>query len=117
MQIDPSTNSITKSFSFAQGEHPLKLASNSNKTNLYYLNGSSAYTGTVCVMDLNAIALPSTPLINREFYGLGINPGNENIYGGVGSFSNNSWALHYNSNGTLIDSLAVGIGPNGFVFN
>ena len=97
--------------------HPLKLTTNSDMTKLYFLRGSSAYTGTVCRMDINATSLPSNAIVNREFYGLGVNPLNENIYGGIGNFSTNSWMLYYKSDGTLIDSMQVGIGPNGFVFN
>ncbi len=117
MKIDPTTNTIISTFNFAQGEHPLKITSNKDKTKIYFLNGSSAYTGTVMMMDIAANALPSSPIVNREFYGLGINPSNENICGGIGSFSTNSWMLRYTQTGTLIDSSQVGIGPNGFLFN
>ena len=117
IKMDTATNMVLNTFYFGQGEHPLKITINQNKTKLYFLRGSSAYTGTVCVMDLNATSLPATPLINREFYGLGVNPENENIVGGIGSFSTDSWVLRYNSSGVLSDSLKVGIGPNGFAFN
>ena len=66
---------------------------------------------------MNAMALPASAIVDREYYGLGINPFNENIYGGIGNFSTNSWVLQYKNDGTLIDSMQVGIGPNGFVFN
>lgn len=117
MEINPANDSILKTFYFAQGIHPLKLTTNAAKTKLYFLNGESGYTGNVMVMQTNAALLPSIAIVNREFYGLGVNPANENIYGGIGSFSTNSWMLRYNSTGTLLDSSGVGIGPNGFVFN
>ena len=117
VKINPVSNTIVQSYDFAQGKHPLKLTTNFSKTTLYYLHGSSAYTGDVRRMSVNASVLPSTAIVNREFYGLGIHPGNENIHGSIGSFSANSHALRYSINGTLIDSMQVGIGPNGFVFN
>ncbi len=117
IKVDPATNAIIATFNFSQYEHPLKLAINDSKSKVYFLRGSSAYTGNVCSMEINAATLPGAALINREFYGLGINPSNENIYGSIGSFSANSYVLQYKNNGALVDSTQVGIGPNGFVFN
>lgn len=117
LKIDPSTDAIIHTFNFLQGEHPLKLTTNANKDKLYFLRGSSAYTGNICMMDINAVALPAGAIINREFYGLGIHPKNENMYGAIGSFSADSWVLRYNNTTQLLDSIRVGIGPNGFVFN
>ncbi len=117
IKVDPATNAIILSFNFSQYEHPLKLAINDSKTKLYFLRGSSAYTGNVCSMEITTTTLPGAALINREFYGFGINPSNENIYGSIGSFSANSYVLQYKNNGALVDSTQVGIGPNGFVFN
>ncbi len=117
IKIDPATDAIVTEFSFQQFEHPLKITSNCFKNKLYYLNGMDNYTGKVYIMDASATNLPSSPVVSREFYGLGIQPGNENIYGGVGNFSSNSFVVRYNSSGTLIDSIAAGIGPNGIVFN
>ncbi len=117
LQIDPSNGNVLKQFLFLQGDHPVKMAMNSSKNNIYFLGGNSTYTGTVFRMNILETSLPSVALINREFYGIGIDPSNENIYCGIGNFSLNSYILHFNSNGTILDSAKVGLGPNGFVFN
>lgn len=116
LQIDPLSFTILKSFDFAQSEHPIKLQLDASGQTLYYLNGNSGYTGSVTKMQISANQLPTSPLINRQFYGLGIRTDNDDIYCGVPSFSTNSHIHHYKNDGTLIDSTAVGIGPNAFVF-
>lgn len=117
LQIDPNTLAIMNVLDFAQGEHPIKLTVSPDGQKLYYLFGESAYTGTVMQMWITDNFLPSIPLINRSFYGLGVKPKNGDIYGGIPSFSTKSYVLHYKSDGTFIDSVQVGIGPNGFAFN
>lgn len=117
VQIDQINFTVLKSFSFAQGEHPVKMQIDGSGHYLYYLLGSSNYTGVVCRMNIGDNSLPPAPLINREFYGLGIHPGTDQIYGGVPSFSLDSYVLRYTNTGSLVDSVNVGIGPNGFAFN
>jgi YVTN family beta-propeller protein len=116
MQIDPLTYTILKVFNFAQGDHPIKLTKDVSGQTLYWLHGSGGYTGSLRKLNINDTQLPTTNFINRDFYGLGIRTDNNDIYCGVPSFSQNSYMHHYTASGTLIDSLAVGIGPNGFVF-
>lgn len=116
-RLDPNSLAIDQNFNFNYDQHPVKLNTNATANTLYYLNGSSAYTGTVYKMDVNSLVLPAMPYINREFYALGIHPDDESIYGGKSSFSATTHILHYNNAGTLIDSSGVGVGPNGFVFN
>jgi DNA-binding beta-propeller fold protein YncE len=62
--------------------------------------------------------LKSTPLINRSFYGLGIDPKEGIIYGAdAGGFTSNGKVVRFNpSTGLAIDSITVGIGPNSFIF-
>ncbi len=117
IQIDPTTYSIIKQLNFASDQHPLKMNTNSAKDKLYYLQGNSSTTGKVFRMYLSNPVLPTTALVNREFYGLGIDPLKENIYGGIGNFTVNTYILKYQSNGTFVDSLKVGVAPNGFAFN
>lgn len=117
IRIDPSNLSFITTIQFNYDEHPLKLNTNADASTLYFLKGNSAYTGTVYKMDVNSSVVPATPFINREFYGLGVHPNDESIYGGKASFSSNTHMLHFNNTGVLIDSSNVGIGPNSFVFN
>ena len=99
MQIDPTTYSILKQLNFAMDQHPVKLAINSTKDKLCYLQGNSSYTGKVFRFTLSSASLPTIPLINREFYGLGVDPTTDNIYGGIGNYTINTYILKYQKNG------------------
>ncbi|WP_025762777.1 YncE family protein [Dyadobacter tibetensis] len=59
----------------------------------------------------------SKPLINRAFTGLGIDPQQGLIYGGITpSYAQGGYAIRYRADGSLVDSVKVGIAPSGFVF-
>ncbi|MBK7887370.1 MAG: hypothetical protein IPJ86_08710 [Bacteroidetes bacterium] len=116
LKIDPSSLNIELAISFVFDQHPLKLTMNSGKDTLYYLKGSSTYTGQVFKMGINDIYDPVIPFIEREMYALGIHPGGT-IYTGKASFSSNSQMYRFANDGTLLDSAEVGIGPNSFVFH
>ena len=90
---------------------PGRLTINGSQDRLYY-----TYLGGVYTLDINDASLPTTPLIRRSFYGLGIDPQDNTIYGGIGSFTAADKVIRYRSTGAPIDSFTVGIGPNGFVF-
>jgi len=117
IQLDPSTYSIIRRLDFTSDLHPLKMSINGDKNKLYYLRGNSSYSGKVFRMNISNAYLPSLPLIDREFYGLGVDPTNEKVFGGIGNFSLNTYMIKYLSNGSLVDSFKVGIAPNSFVFN
>ncbi|MFD2787724.1 YncE family protein [Hymenobacter rubripertinctus] len=90
---------------------PGRLTINGSRSQLYY-----TYKGAVYTLAVTDAALPATPLIKRRFYGLGIDPQDNTIYGGIGSFTAADKVIRYRSTGAPIDSFTVGIGPNGFVF-
>lgn len=75
----------------------------------------SLSTGTY-QLPLTATTLPATPVIRRNFYGLGVDKDNV-IYGATPRGSANGYVARYTSTGTKIDSFQVGKYPNGFVFN
>jgi YVTN family beta-propeller protein len=117
IQIDPSTNVILKRFDFTSSQHPTKLAINGSKDKLYYLNGSSGYTGKIFNFGITSTYLHNLALVDREFYGLGVDPQNGYVYGGIGNFSLSTYIIKYLSNGTFMDSSKVGVAPSSFVFN
>lgn len=82
------------------------------------VDGSKIYvslgTGTY-VLEPTAIALPATPLIRRNFYGLGIDPQDNTIYAGTG-FTGRDKVIRYTMTGAPIDSFNAVVGPNGFLF-
>ena len=115
VQIDPAVDTILKTVNFPQAVHPVKMTIKKESSDIYFLSGADGYTGKVCKLD--TMFLTNSTVINGAFYGVGVNPDNGNFYCGRPGFSANSYVLRFTTAGSLIDSLLVGIGPNGFVFN
>lgn len=91
---------------------PGNLVINSDGSTLYF-----TYAGGVYEMSINDTAFPTTPLIEKNFYGLGVDPLTGEILGGeVPNYNDNGTFYRYTSSGELIDSYMVGIAPNGFAF-
>ncbi|UOQ65704.1 YncE family protein [Hymenobacter volaticus] len=91
---------------------PGRLTTNGPKDKLYYTFQSGVYT-----LGINDAKLPTTPIIKRSLYGLGIDPQDNTIYGGVSnSFSGAGQVVRYQSTGARIDSFNVSVGPNSFLF-
>ncbi|WP_051359879.1 YncE family protein [Adhaeribacter aquaticus] len=112
-RINTSTNAVEATLPFAtKTGSPNSLTSNKEKNKFYYKAAGKVYQ-----LDITATSLPTTAFINRNFYGLGVDPNTNIIYGALaGSFTADSKAIRYNTNGTAIDSFATAIGPNGFIF-
>ncbi|ALD20010.1 YncE family protein [Hymenobacter sp. DG25A] len=90
---------------------PQKLLIDFSGTTLYFSNGSAVFR-----MNTTDAALPTTPIIRRRFYGLGLDPRDNTVYGALENFSGPTKFIRYQSTGTPIDSFAVGVGANSFVF-
>ena len=81
-------------------------------TQLYY-----TYSGGVYTMSTSATALPTSPLLSVDYYGLAVDPVNGNIIGCKAPNFNAAGTIDiYNSTGTLQNTYTVGIGPNGCTF-
>lgn len=75
------------------------------------------YNDAVYMIPTNATAIPGTPFINKTFYGLAVDPFNDNIIGTEAlNFSSPGNIYIYNSDGALQESILVGIAPNGVGF-
>lgn len=113
VRIDTATNAVDLSLTFASTfSQPSNLVINSSKTTLYY-----SYSGGVYSHSNTASILSGASIINRSFYGLGIDPTNDYIYGSDAvDFSSNGKVIRYNASATLVDSFAVGVIPGGFYF-
>jgi YVTN family beta-propeller protein len=112
VSFNPATPTIQTSFNFsAPGASDLTI--NGTKDKLYYMFNNGIYD-----LPITNTMLKSTPLINRSFYGLGIDPKEGIIYGAdAGGFTSNGKVVRFNpSTGLAIDSITVGIGPNSFIF-
>ncbi|NNF01876.1 MAG: hypothetical protein HKN22_04260, partial [Bacteroidia bacterium] len=117
-RIDPMSGMIEQSFAMNSADHPRNLKINAAGDVLYFLHGNSDYTGELRSMAVTASVLPSSSILNRQCYGLGVDAKTGIIYCGIApSFSVNGTVLRINgSTGIVIDSLVAGIGPNGFAF-
>ncbi|WP_400193438.1 DUF5074 domain-containing protein [Hymenobacter sp. B81] len=110
-RFNPAQPSLTETiiplpFTYGNGN----LIGKGNK--MYASLGSQVYA-----LDLNATTLPARPLIARDFYGLGIDPKEDVIYGGdAGNFTSDGRVVRYSLTGTALDSFNVAIAPNSFVF-
>jgi YVTN family beta-propeller protein len=79
---------------------------------LYY-----SYEGAVYSIATTATTLPASPFIDKEFYGLAVDPFNDDIIGmETLNFSSPGKIYIYNSTGTLQKSIEVGIAPNSIGF-
>jgi len=116
-KINPFDYHVDQQFTMGQSEHPIKLQIDNSGSYLYYLLGDDGYTGKVIRMATFPGQINSTPYINKSFYGLGIDKTSGNIYGAyVPGFSQNGSIFRFTATGATIDSMAVGVAPNGFVF-
>ena len=107
-------NTIEETYAFALGNHPQDLVIDDAGTTLYYSDGS--WSKAVYAFDVNDTELPTTALIDKSFYGLGVHGGY--VYGtDAVDFTQSGWSYKYTADGTIIDSVQVGIIPGGYCFN
>ena len=107
-------NTIEATYAFAVGNHPEDLVINDAGTTLYYSDGS--WSKAVYAFDITDTELSTTALINKSFYGLGVHGGY--VYGtDAVDFTQSGWSYKYTTEGTIIDSVQVGIIPGGYCFN
>jgi len=117
VRINPTTNTVEQTFSMNAADHTIKLAIDGSGTNLYYLKGTDGYNGKIHKMNVNDNALPTIPMVNKDFYGLGIGPKTGDLYGAFApDFSQAGTMFRYTSSGDTISNKTAGVGPNGFVF-
>jgi hypothetical protein len=117
LRIDPELKIVEKTFVFNKGiDSPSRLCINPSGDTLYYLNNG------VYKMPVSAASLPSQPLIPSEghlFYGLGVNPGNGNLFvSDAVDYVQNGWVYQFNQfNGNLIKAFSAGRIPGSFCFS
>ncbi|WP_242926647.1 YncE family protein [Pontibacter vulgaris] len=112
-KINTGSNTVEATLPFSsKTAFASKLATNGAKNKLYF-----EYDNKVYQQDINATTLSTTPVINRSFSSLGIDPVNNYIYAGVApGYTSNGWVVRFNPTGAALDSFRVGIAPNGFIF-
>ena len=92
---------------------PEEMTINKARNILFYTFGGKVYR-----QDVNSNTLNPTPVINRSFYGLGIDPADDVLYAAdAGDYNSNGKVIRYNSStGAPLDSVQVGIIPSEFTF-
>jgi YVTN family beta-propeller protein len=91
---------------------PPKMALSSNGSKLFYLRPDGVYA-----LSTGEPVLASTPLIAGSFYGIEVNPDDDNIYLFESSFTGNGSLKIYDPTGNPVAQGTVGVAPNGAVFN
>jgi YVTN family beta-propeller protein len=112
--INLPSNTVELTFPFADvNESPDEMTINKARNALFY-----TYAGKVYRQDVSATSLNTTPVINRSFYELGIDPADDVLYAAdAGDYASNGKVIRYNAaTGSPIDSMQVGIIPGGFAF-
>ncbi len=114
-QLDLAANRVLKSFSIGESAKSLNISGAGDQ--LYYLSAPFSVDAEVRSLPITATADADEPLITGpNLYGLGVEPETSIIYlGNHNGFQGNGTVIRYNQ-GTMLDSFAAGIAPNGFVF-
>jgi YVTN family beta-propeller protein len=115
IRFNPQTRAIEATFTFPiLGDSPGNLSINKTGDVLYYINSN------VYQMTINDASLPLSALISNAgntFYGLGIDPINEDVYiSDAIDYVQNGLVFRYSSTGGLIHQFNVGIIPGNFLF-
>ncbi|NOQ27128.1 MAG: hypothetical protein GQ564_17345 [Bacteroidales bacterium] len=111
IRIDPTTNEVAESIIIAETIHPTCLEISKNGNNLFY-GGGYGVQG-IFKMSIDDDSAPTTPLLNKNFYGFNINPETGNIFAmEAPSFTANGTLWRYKTDGTELGSYEAGIGPN-----
>lgn len=120
VRINPENNSIAATISVEGSNSNGKFTINESMNSLYFI-GAEPFPSSVT----NILSLPldassptyETLISGNSFYGIGSDPlSNELFVGNSNSFQGEGTLLRYDAQGMLLDSYAVGVGPNGFVF-
>ncbi|HEX9980672.1 MAG TPA: DUF5074 domain-containing protein [Flavobacterium sp.] len=117
IKINPANNTIAGEISFAD---TMGNASNLDieGNNAYFSVGSKVYK---TLLDTDAVA--DVPLFDTGSaspyigYGFGVNDGRIFISEAAADFTSDGNIFIYSTNGTFIDEIPSGLGPNGFYFN
>lgn len=110
--IDTESFSITKVFTFNEGDSPSEIQINGSGSTLYWINED------VWRMNIDANSLPHIPFIpynDTKYYGLTVNPYNEEVYvADAIDYFQQGMIYRFSKDGDLINSFYVGVTPGAF---
>ncbi len=97
-------------------KHPMHLEVSSDQKYLY-IGGGYGFSG-LYRFDINFGILETNPFINKDFYGVNVDPASGLIYGfEAPTFTASGKMSIYSPDGTLKNELTTGVGPNGITFS
>ena len=116
VKINPTTRQVAGRITIGGKpilDNPSNLVFNAVTKTLYFNYGGAVYSTPAA-----ATSIPlDKPLINRSFYGLGVDQATNIIYGGdAKDFNRGGTVMRYRATGAVLDSAKVGVAPNGFYF-
>lgn len=114
VRINPTNYSIEFEVEIGNiGDHPDKMKINKDKNTLFYL-GSYDFNSGLFKYNIADNSPATAPLISGYFYGFGYDKVLDHLYlADPIDFVQNGYMYKYQSNGVKLDSLSVGIIPNG----
>jgi len=98
------------------------FAMSPDRSNIYfvlsYSDANYVSHGATYKFSVNETAVNvTTPFVNRVFTGLSVDPTQGLIYAAVTpSYTQSGYAIRYRADGSLVDSIKVGVAPTGFFF-
>ncbi|MFC2104795.1 DUF5074 domain-containing protein [Bacteroidota bacterium] len=115
VRINGTTNEVAETITIGESYHPTCLETSNDGNNIFY-GGGYGVQG-IYKMSITDTSVPTTPLIDKFFYGFNINPETGNIFAmDAPSFTANGTLWRYETSGTVLGSYEAGIGPNGAGF-
>jgi hypothetical protein len=92
--------------------------SNDKKTIYFGVSKDYGASGSTYKFSINDTQINlSAPFVNRYFSGLAVDPSQGLIYGGVNpTYTQSGYAVRYRADGSVVDSVKVGVAPIGFTF-
>lgn len=115
IRISATSKEVAKSYTISETDHPMRIDINSEGQTVYF-GGGFGFVGIYAV-GITASTLPSTPVVNNNFYGFNIDPATNEMYClEAPSFTASGKLKRYTSAGQLVKEYTVGINPNGVIF-
>ena len=111
LKLATNTSKYTNSFAFSSDLKTIFFVLAYDDAN--YVAHGETYKFAITDTQVNV----TTPFIKRYFTGLSVDPSQGLIYAGLSpSYGQSGYAIRYRTDGSLVDSVKVGIAPTGFVF-
>lgn len=113
VKIDPDNNAVELTLDIGVSDHPLSLEINKEGTKLYY--GAGYTFSGIYEVDVDNPVIPTTPLIDKLFYGFNVNQNDNVIFAFTTPYGSNGILHRYSESGTLLGEYEVGLYPNSAV--